>query len=248
MKLVEFFNEKNRFNSLKNKYEALCSEKDMHFELVGKDSKNNDIFYCKKTIGSDKPNVAILSGLHGNEPGGPYGVIDFLKNYDSFDVCNLFIMPIMNPHGFNRHIRRDANQSDLNRQWDENNTKLIKTLKKLFKKQKFDFVLSLHEDDSADGFYIYGGRLIGIDSLKWIAEILATHIKPISDGEIYGDPVYGGVVEANDEKKPKHFKSLEFFFDKINVPNLTLELPGDLKLEKRIETYSEFLRKFMDLL
>lgn len=247
MNLVEFINQKNRSTSLKNKFESLCAENGIKFKLVGKDSKNNDIFYCKKTINSEKPNIAILSGLHGDEPGGPYGILDFMANND-VTSCNIFVMPLMNPHGFNRHIRRDADQKDLNRQWDESSSAFIKELKKLFKKQKFDFVLSLHEDDDADGFYLYGGRYIGHDSLKIMADILSPHVDPITDGEIYGDPVYGGIVEDNNEDKPKHFKSLEFFFDKLNVPNLTVEIPGKLDLKERVKIYSLFLKKFFDQL
>lgn len=244
MNLVEFFTEKNRAKTLKDKFETECASRNYQFELVGKDSKNNDIFYCKKMLDASLPTVAILAGLHGDEPAGPYGILEFMKHYEP-KLCNLFLMPLMNPHGFNREIRRDANQSDLNRQWDESSRSLVRKLKKIFKNAHFDVVMSLHEDDGANGFYIYGGRHFEKNNLKKIAGFLKKHVNPIEDGEIYGDPVYNGVVEDNNEDKPKHFKSLEFFFDKIGVPNLTVELPGKVKLDERIKIYSKFLTKML---
>lgn len=245
MNLVEFFNEKNRAKSLKNKFEALCDSSGFELVKIGTDAKNNEIFYCQKIINDNLPNIAILSGLHGNEPAGPYGVYDFLQDNSDQNICNLFLVPLLNPHGFNRHIRRDANKSDMNRQWDDSSRKLINRLKKLFKGKNFDFVLSLHEDDSVEGFYVYGGKTISNSQLQIVANILKTHLPPIEDGEIYGDPVYKGIVEESNEDKPKHYKSLEFFFDKIKVPNVTIEISGSLPLDQRIKIYSQFLTKFL---
>lgn len=245
MNLYEYLQERNEFSSLRQKFETLSNNFDMNFKIVGKDSKNHEIFYCQTLPDLNKPYVGILSGLHGDEPGGPYGIYKYLSSEGDKLPCNLFVMPLMNPHGFNRHIRRDANQKDLNRQWSESSRKLISRLKKLFRKQKFDLVLSLHEDDSVDGFYIYGGKLVPQKKLKFVADILSPHLKPIEDGEIYGDPVYGGIVESIDDNKPKHAKSLEFFFDKLEVPNITIELSGKLPLEKRIKIYQELLTKYL---
>lgn len=248
MNLFEYLKERNEFSSLKQKFEKLCEDHDMDFHVVGKDSKNHEIFYFQKFPDLKKPYVAILSGLHGNEPGGPYGVYEYLTSNAADLPCNLFVMPLMNPHGFNRHIRRDANQNDLNRQWSDSSRKLIRKLKKLFSKQDFDLVLSLHEDDSVDGFYTYGGKLIDHEKLKIIAKILKPHIDPIEDGEIYGDPVYGGIVEDINLKKPKHAKSLEYFFDKINIPNITVEISGKLPLDQRTKIYKHFLTKCLNSL
>ena len=245
MNLLEFFNERNRASSLKSKFETICNSSGFDIVKIGTDSKNNEIFYCKKVLDKKLPNLAILAGFHGDEPAGPYGILNFLKNNLDQKYCNLFLIPLLNPHGFNRHIRRDANRSDMNRQWDDSNKKLINRLKKLFKGQEFDFTLSLHEDDSVDGFYVYGGKMIEKQQLTMIADMLTKYLPPIEDGEIYGDPVFKGVVEANNEDKPKHYKSLEFYFDKIKIPTVTVEISGSLPLEKRIKIYSHFLTKFI---
>ncbi len=248
MNLYEFFNDKNRASALKSKYENMCIQSGMKFKVFGKDSKNNDIFYCYTNGNQDKPKIALLSGLHGNEPAGPHAILDYLLSGKTNDEINLFVMPLLNPHGFNRFIRKDGNNTDMNRQWNESSRKLIRRLKKLFLMKKFDMVISLHEDPSVDGFYVYGGRYIKGKNLKSIADIIRNYMKPIKDGEIYGDPVYDGVVEDNNEEKPKHKKSLEFFFDRNNIPNITVEISGKGDLEDRIEIYRKFLEELLKTL
>jgi predicted deacylase len=250
MNLFEFLHEKNRSSLLKSKFENLCIRAKCEFKNVGQDSKNNEIFYCKKYFDDKKPYVAILSGLHGNEPAGPEAVYEFFSKHISVsnDDVNLFLMPLLNPHGFNRFIRKDANNTDMNRQWDKNNRKLIKNLKKLFIDENFDLVISLHEDPNVDGFYVYGGRYIKGDQLEAVANILNKFMQPIKDGEIYGDPVFGGMVEDGNEDKPKHKKSLEFFFDKNKIPNVTAEISARGNIESRIQIYRKFIAKILKIL
>lgn len=250
MNLYEFFHEKNRSSFLKSKFENLCIREKCEFKNVGQDSRGNEIFYCKKYFDDKKPYVGILSGLHGNEPAGPEAMFDFFLKHLSTanNDVNLFLMPLLNPHGFNRFIRKDANNTDMNRQWDKTSRKLIKNLKKLFLDQNFDLVISLHEDPNVDGFYVYGGRYIKGEKLEAIASILEKFMKPIKDGEIYGDPVFKGMVEDGNEDKPKHKKSLEFFFDKNSVPNVTVEISAKDKIESRVKIYRTFLAKILKML
>jgi hypothetical protein len=47
-------------------------------------------------------------------------------------------------------------------------------------------------------------------------------------------------------KKPKHYASMEKFFEKQGTPNVTLEIPGDLSLGKRVDAYRDILINFLN--
>ena len=79
--------------------------------------------------GEDKPAVMYHGAQHGNEFMGAfvvaYAAQCLLGNYDTDpDVADLvdhvewFLMPIMNPDGYAHGTRRNANNIDLNRNWD----------------------------------------------------------------------------------------------------------------------------------
>ena len=241
MNLLEFFSEKNNYKVLKLGFEKTCFDNGCKFKTFCKDSKNNDIFTCLHESEKSFPKLAILSGLHGDEPGGPYGILDFFKDKDNYKNINLLSIPVLNPYGIERNTRKDDSNTDLNRQWDSNDRKIVYKTKKMILKFKPDVLLSLHEDASVDGFYLYPS--IGVPSklLKKIRSMLGTYLEPIKDGNIHGDKVADGIVYDPNVKRPKHKKSMEFFFEKRKIPNITLELPSRLTLDNRRKIYCDIL-------
>ena len=78
--------------------------------------------------GEDKPAVMYHGGQHGNEIMGPavitYAANHLLTNYEDdpdvravVDGVEWFLLPIMNPDGYEAGTRRNANGVDLNRNW-----------------------------------------------------------------------------------------------------------------------------------
>lgn len=78
--------------------------------------------------GGDKPGVMYHGAQHGNEIMGPcvvaYLARQLLENYDSdpvtaalVDNMDWFLLPIMNPDGYEAGARLNANRADLNRDW-----------------------------------------------------------------------------------------------------------------------------------
>jgi hypothetical protein len=241
MNLLEFFSEKNKYKLLKLGFEKACVDNNCEFKVFCKDSKNNDIFRCTHEAGDSFPKLAILSGLHGDEPGGPHGILKFLLDKNNYKNINLLSIPVLNPHGIERHIRRDSANKDLNRQWDSNDRKIVAKTKKMILKFSPNALLSLHEDESVDGFYLYPSKGFSDGLLKKTVSILKKHLEPIEDGSIHGDPVKNGIVSNPNVNKPKHHKSMEFFFEKRKIPNITLELPSRLPLDKRTKIYCDVL-------
>lgn len=241
MNLLEFFAEKNKYASLKAGFEQACADNDCKFNIFCKDSKNNDIFSCLHNAGKSLPKIAILSGLHGDEPGGPHGILDFLKNGKLYKNKNILTIPILNPYGIEKNIRVDAARKDLNRQWDSNDRKIVLRTKKIISKFNPNLLLSLHEDQNVNGFYLYPSKQMPLSATNKIQKFLLKSLDPIVDGKIYGDTVKDGIVFDPNVSKPKHRNSMEYFFEKQKIPNITIELPSKIALDKRSKIYCDLL-------
>ncbi len=79
-------------------------------------------------LGFDKPEVLFIGGHHGDEPisvDAPYYLIEFLvQNYDSdpfirylVDHREIYVMPVVNPYGWEHDNRYDGNDQDVNRDY-----------------------------------------------------------------------------------------------------------------------------------
>ncbi len=83
---------------------------------------NNEIkLYCSE-IGTGK-NILIIGTTHGEEPQG-YEILKlYLQNDIKFEN-NLFIIPCLNPDGYEKRTRTNSNGVDLNRNFPSNNWEL----------------------------------------------------------------------------------------------------------------------------
>jgi hypothetical protein len=245
MNLVEFFNEKNLYTQIKNNFMHACKSHGGIFKIFCKDTKNNDIFYCKHDVADKKPRIVLVSGLHGDEPGGPLGLFDFYQKCD-VNKANFLLLPILNPYGFYKSTRKDDMRRDLNRAWDKNDRQMVIKSKKLLLQFRPNVLFSLHEDKNVDGFYLYPSANFSQALCRLICKKIGKYINPITDGEIYGDRVENGIVSSPNVQKPKHAKSLEYFFEKKDIPNITIEIPANIDLGIRKKIYSSLLGSLFD--
>src|SRR5688572_21042665 len=95
------------------------------------------------------------TGIHGDEPSGPLAVLRLLEE-DHWPVANLWLVPCLNPTGFDRNLRENAAGIDLNRDYRHLTTReVIAHIAWLNRQPNFDLSLILHEDWEANGFYVY---------------------------------------------------------------------------------------------
>ncbi|MFD2513581.1 M14 family zinc carboxypeptidase [Pontibacter locisalis] len=93
-------------------------------EVIGKSVEQRDIYMVK--AGTGKTKVMLWSQMHGDESTATmalFDLINFLQGSDGLDSVRqdilqnttLYIIPMLNPDGAERFIRRNALQIDLNR-------------------------------------------------------------------------------------------------------------------------------------
>jgi predicted deacylase len=246
MRLYEFIVKKHDFHGLKSKFEKVCLNNNCSFEVLSKDSEGDEIFCCR-TPDTGGKKICVISGLHGDEPGGPFGILDFFNRKNIKNLKNnLLLIPVMNPSGLMDGKREDGKDRDLNRVWNRREDKEpVRSVKEVILEFAPDMLLSLHEDDNADGFYLYPSEGCSGGVIKWFKDFLHTKFDSISNKTVYGDKVKNGVVVSM-SSKPKHYASMEKFFEKSGIPNVTLEIPGGIPLLDRKRAYGDLLVNFLN--
>jgi Zinc carboxypeptidase len=134
--------------------EKLKSDKLFNVSIIGKSVENRDIFQIK--IGTGPTKVLLWSQMHGDEPTATMAIFDIFnffadnKNFVSFkkDIltnCTLYFVPMLNPDGAERFMRRNALGIDLNRDALQLRSPESVLLKKLQHELKPDFGFNLHD-------------------------------------------------------------------------------------------------------
>lgn len=187
--------------------------------------------------------ICFVAGLHGDEKGGPYGVLEFIKS--KFYVPKrkkVVILPLVNHNGFNRDKRRNANGVDINRQFSESVEGQAKNVWDAIKDENMIILHTLHEDPRLKSWYCYHTNLYDIaKELRTLAKeyfpiFSKSRREPLAadekEGHLWGDKIYDGLIPL------PHTKS-DCLEDKVwieeGIPYIVTETPGKDSIKKRAE-------------
>jgi hypothetical protein len=169
--------------------------------------------------GTDLIRLAIVAGIHGDEPAGCSAVIrlaerltrrpEFLARYE------LFLFPVLNPAGYANGTRSNHRGKDLNREfWRDSQESEVAAMESELRQRRFDGIITLHADDTCEGVYGYAhGRTLN-EALMVPALDAAREFLPVDDrATIDGFPAraglicdcFAGVLSAPPEQSPKPF-------------------------------------------
>ncbi len=103
--------------------------------------------------------ILLGAGIHGNEPAGVECVVKFVgtlaRNPQSFTGLTFHIIPVVNPWGWSHNIRFNKDGIDINRDFAVFKSQEARIIRELVHGKKYDLMIDLHEDPSAEGFYLY---------------------------------------------------------------------------------------------
>jgi hypothetical protein len=109
------------------------------------------------------PAIALAAGIHGDEPAGPWALLDFVAAGRLDPRYAYRIWPCTNPTGFEAGTRESGDGVDLNRTFGRGGgSPEAKAILTANRDHGFALSVDLHEDYDADGFYCYeygGGEL-----------------------------------------------------------------------------------------
>jgi len=158
--LFEKYKEKNlfgRYITLEKIEPILASYKKGKLEEVGKSVERKSIYSYQ--IGSGKSKILMWSQMHGNEGTTTKALFDFLNVLNSdneivalyLNVFTFYCIPMLNPDGASKYTRVNANDVDLNRDFQAMTQPESTLLRKIYDEFKPDFCFNLHDQRTIYG-------------------------------------------------------------------------------------------------
>jgi murein peptide amidase A len=184
------------------------------------------------------PRIYLSTGIHGDEPAGPLAVRQLLAENAFPPGVELWVCPCLNPSGFPRNTRENAQGKDLNRDYLHLESAEVRAhIAWLQRQPDFHLALCLHEDWESHGFYLYE---LNPDNLPSLAEPMieaVSRVCPVDlSPEIEGRPAHGGIVRPSSDprSRPQWPEAFWLLTHKTRL-SYTLEAPSDWPLPVRVE-------------
>jgi hypothetical protein len=204
--------------------------------------------------GGDAPIcVGIFAGIHGDEPEGARAIVQFIKLLEAKPELAagyyLSFYPVCNPTGFEDGTRFSRSGKDLNREfWKHSNEPEVRLLQAELVSRSFQGIISLHTDDTSDGFY---GIVRGATLTKYLIEpalraaekLLARDERPVIDGFQARNGViydaYDGILSAPPKVRPRPFEII------LETPQLPPAYLKEYACVAALQTILAEYRKFI---
>lgn len=218
-------------------FESLALQRGFRVERFGHIGDCPLIALTKRTSGP-RPRIYLSAGIHGDEPAPPLALLESLED-GFFDArANWFICPLLNPTGFLRGSRDNADGIDLNRDYRHLASAEIRAhIKWLQRQPNFDRAICLHEDWESTGFYLYelnpSGRSSFADAIiKGVENVCTIESAAIIDGR---ESVARGIIRPIADPLLRE-QWPEAIYLRAHHTNLTytLESPSAFPLAQRI--------------
>ena len=171
--------------------------------------------------GGDIPiRLGIFAGIHGDEPEGVHALVRFIQLLELKPELAtgyyLSIYPICNPTGIEDNTRHARSGRDLNREfWRNSAEPEVRLLQAELQSRSFQGIISLHTDDTSEGFYGYahGATLtkhLIEPALAAAAEFLPRDERPVIDGFPARNGIirdgFEGILTAPPKVRPRPFE------------------------------------------
>jgi len=200
-------------SNLVSNYEAQFESSGVRYELPR--------FLFIGPNGGDTPiRVGIFASIHGDEPEGAHAIVQFIKLLEARPELAagyyLSFYPVCNPTGFEDGTRFSRSGKDLNREfWKNSSEPEVRLLQAELVSRSFQGIISLHTDDTSDGFYgvVRGATLtkhLIEPAFKTAERLLARDERPVIDGFRARNGIiydaYDGMLSAPPKVRPRPFE------------------------------------------
>jgi protein MpaA len=209
---------------------------------------------CPRVPGEQETlKVGIFGGIHGDEPSGTSAchVLAAWAHTQPAALTgyNVHLYPECNPSGLAAGTRHSRAGLDLNREfWRGSDQPEVRWLEGCLRSERYDVIISLHEDDTSDGLYGFvGGALLSEHllepALEAASEYLPRNLRPAIDGFAANRGIiregYRGVLSAPPEQRPR---ALEIVFE---TPG---QAPHEMRTQAAVIAVRTILAEYRKLL
>jgi hypothetical protein len=204
--------------------------------------------------GGDTPiRVGIFAGIHGDEPEGVHAIVQFIKLLEARPELAagyyLSFYPVCNPTGFEDATRFSRAGKDLNREfWKNSGEPEVRLLQAELVSRSFQGIISLHTDDTSDGFYGFvGGATLTKDlikpALQAAEKFLPRDGRSVIDGFSARNGIirdsYDGILSAPPKVRPRPFEII--LETPATPPEYLKELAFVAALQTILLEYNKFI-------
>jgi protein MpaA len=224
-----------------------------HFEVAGREYLLPPYLYVGPRSGGEPIRIGLFAGIHGDEPEGTYALLNFVqlleKQPDIAKGYCLFLYPVCNPSGFESRTRNSISGRDLNREfWSGTQEPEVRMLQSEILLHALDGLVSLHSDDTSNGFYGFARgatltRHLLKPALEAAAAVLPVNSAEVIDGFHARDGIirkgYPGMLSAPPGVRPRPFEIL--LEAPAQAPTYLKEEALLAALRSILVTYREFI-------
>jgi protein MpaA len=170
----------------------------------------------------ERPSIklAMFAGIHGDEPAGVHALCDLVGALEALPNLArqylIHVYPLCNPTGYEDGTRNSRAGKDLNREfWRGSPEPEVQLLEREILRERYDGFISLHSDDTSDGFYgfVRGATLtrhLLEPALAAAEQMLPVNQAPVIDGfhAVNGiiHSAYDGILSAPPGTRPAPFE------------------------------------------
>jgi hypothetical protein len=231
----------------------LVANHDARFDADGEDYELPRYLFVGPKGGDTPIRVGIFASIHGDEPEGAHALVQFIKLLEAKPELAagyyLSFYPVCNPTGFEDGTRRARSGRDLNREfWKNSPEPEVRLLQAELVSRSFNGIISLHTDDTSNGFY---GFAHGATLTKYLIEpalqaaekLLARDERQIIDGFRARNGVisdkYDGILSAPPKVRPRPFEII------LETPAAPPEYQKQCAFVAALQTILAEYRKFI---
>jgi murein peptide amidase A len=231
----------------------LVANHDAKFEVNGERYELPRYLFVGPRGGDTPIRIGIFAGIHGDEPEGVHALVQFIQLLEAHPELAagyyLSFYPVCNPTGFEDGTRHARGGKDLNREfWRNSSEPEVCLLQAELKSRSFQGLISLHTDDTSDGFYgfVSGATLTKSlikPALAAAEKFLPRNERPVIDGFTARDGVildgYEGILSAPPKVRPRPFEII--LETPATPPEYLKELAFVAALQTILVEYNKFI-------
>ena len=231
----------------------LVANHDAKFEVSGESYELPRYLFVGPRGGDTPIRVGIFAGVHGDEPEGVHAIIQFIQLLEAHPELAtgyyLSFYPVCNPTGFEDGTRHSRNGKDLNREfWKNSSEPEVHLLQAELQSRSFQGLISLHTDDTSDGFYGFvGGATLTKNLIKpalaAAEKFLPRDERPVIDGFPARNGIirdcYDGILSAPPKVRSRPFEII--LETPVAPPEYLKELAFVAALQTILLEYNKFI-------
>lgn len=193
------------YDALVEGWQAVCRRHALSLHEVPCPGSDRSLL-CVEFGDGNLPLVHVTTGVHGDEPAGPWALLSIVDSGLLSERFAYRIWPCTNPSGYRAGTRVNAEGNDINRSFTmEAATPESRAIMTRNAGSRFALALDLHEDFEAEGFYCYEPVVDGSAPFsRAILQQMEASGLPIQELDHVFDLGY-----PTDESRAAHLRTLE---------------------------------------